>query len=196
MSACAAILLAAGRAARLGRPKEALPWRGTTLLGWAAAELAAVASPLVVVLAEGSPAGHLLPASDATVIARVTGGGLGDSLAAGARTLASLGGSPAQLLITLVDLPLADRRLYSGLLAAAHAGDGWAASHYGEGVLGPPACLPGAALAELATFSGEAGARALIARRAAAGSLATVPFPGGRLDVDTEADYARLLASS
>lgn len=196
MSACAAILLAAGRSARLGRPKAALPWRGTTLLGWAAAELTAVASPLVVVLAADSPAGSLLPASDATLLVRVAGGGLGDSLAAGARTLAERAGTPAHLLIALVDQPLAGRRLYADLLAAARAGAGWAASDYGDGILGPPVCLPAAELAELATLTGDVGARAWLSRRAAAGSLATVPFPGGRFDVDTEADYARLLASS
>ncbi len=198
MSGSAAILLAAGRSRRLGRPKIGLPWRGTTLLGWAATELAAICDPVVAVLAADAAPTDLLPdgwSPPAQLeFIRSGGSGMGDSLASGARHLLARGDLPDQVVLAVADQPLVDRRLVAALLAAAAAAAGWAASDYGDGARGVPVCVPGAALHQLAEHAGPRGARALLAQRAAEGRLACVPFAGGHLDVDTPADYARLLA--
>ena len=197
MSRAAGILLAAGPSSRLGRDKQLLPLKETTLLRRAFDHLAAVARPVIVVL----PAGRTdlereVPAPPARIVLndRVDLG-MGGSLALGARTLAATREEIDLVLVALVDQPLADRALFSALVDAAREAWGYAACDYGTGAWGAPACLPASALAALAGLSGERGARALLEPVRARGELALVPFPGGRFDVDTEADYARLLAA-
>lgn len=198
MSGTAGILLAAGGSARLGRDKRLLRFGGATLLRRAAEEMAAVAAPALVVLppraaeAEAELAGLAVEA----LINPEPERGQASSLALAAAALAARDLRPAGVLLLLVDQPLADRHLFARLMASAAAAGGWAASDYGNGGWGPPAHLPGAALAELAALCGPRGARPLLERRRASpAGLALVAFPGGRFDVDTEADYARLLAS-
>ncbi len=200
MSGPAGILLAAGRSSRLGREKQKLSVKGKTFLGLVATEMAAVASPLVVVLAAGR--GDLLRelgdfAAD-IVWNPNSAAGMGTSLALGARELharSEAGGGFAGVLVALVDQPLADRDLFARLerAASAGAGGGYAACDYGDGAWGVPARFPASALPELATLAGDRGAKALLERRRSAGGLPLVAFPGGRLDVDSEADYERLL---
>jgi molybdenum cofactor cytidylyltransferase len=60
------------------------------------------------------------------------------------------------------------------------------------GAIGPPALFPRRCFPELAALSGDVGARAVLERHAA--ELVTLEFPGGELDVDAEADVARLAA--
>jgi molybdenum cofactor cytidylyltransferase len=189
----AGALLAAGGSARLGRAKAFLEWRGETLLARAARELAAVAEPALVVVPPRSPgyARAIEPGGARVVVNPAPERGMGSSIATAARALHDLDPEPDALLLALVDQPLADRALFSRLRAAAGTG-GWAACDYGDGTLGPPVVFPRSAFAALRAMTGDRGARALLERAPAA--VTTVPFPGGRLDVDTAADYERLLA--
>jgi molybdenum cofactor cytidylyltransferase len=116
--------------------------------------------------------------------------GLGRSIAAGARALAQVGGFD-RILVVLVDQPRVDAELLQRLAVAARR-TGWSACDYGEGLWGVPACLPATALESLRALAGDRGARPLLDPRLAAGELVLVPFPGGRLDVDTPGDYAGL----
>jgi len=190
----AAILLAAGSSTRLGQEKQELSYRGKSFLRRLAIELGAIASPLVVVLPESRRdlARELNGLETETVFPPSVQAGMGVSLALGARALLArheLHG----VIVALVDQPLADRRLFAVLERTALGGSGWAASDYGNGAWGVPARFPAAAIAELTALSGDRGAKALLEARRERGELLLVPFPGGRFDVDSEADYARLL---
>jgi molybdenum cofactor cytidylyltransferase len=199
VTAPAGILLAAGGSSRLGRDKRRLVFQGKTFLRRAGETLAAVASPALAVVPPGAgeATAELAGLPIDLLVNPDPARGQASSLALAAAALAARGAGGAGVLLLLVDQPLADAELLHRLIAAAAAAEGWAASDYGNGGWGPPAHLPGAALAELAALSGPRGARPLLERRrAAAAGLALVAFPGGRFDVDTEADYARLLASS
>jgi len=194
------ILLAAGSSSRLGREKQMLSVRGKTLLALVAEALAGVVAPLLVVL----PADRC--GADSELVAALAGlgveveivpnpspeKGLGHSVALAAQRLLARHERPQRLLLALVDQPLVTRRLFERLLVGASGG--WAACDYGEGAWGVPAVLPGSELPALAALSGERGARPLLEARRAAAGLPLVAFPGGRLDVDTAADYARLLS--
>ncbi|HEV8639980.1 MAG TPA: nucleotidyltransferase family protein [Methylomirabilota bacterium] len=50
------LVLAAGKSARLGQPKQLLPFRGTTLLGWVLAQVSAAASLDEVIVVVGGAA--------------------------------------------------------------------------------------------------------------------------------------------
>jgi len=190
----AAALLAAGASTRLGRPKALLEWRGATFVRRLATELAAVASPVLVVAPpKAGPIAAELSGTGARVVVNPRAArGLGGSLAIAARALETFGPEADALLVALVDQPLAGRELFASLVAAAESGSGWAASDYGDGPIGPPALFPRAAFEELRSLSGERGARALLEHERE--RLALVPFADGRHDIDTEADFARLAA--
>lgn len=62
------LILAGGRSRRMGRPKESLPFAGTTLLGWQCRTLAGCTAPVVVVARDRDQALPGLP-GDADVVA-------------------------------------------------------------------------------------------------------------------------------
>lgn len=188
------VLLAAGAASRFGGPKALLPFRGSTFVRRLAGELLAVADPVLVVT---PPKPHRiaeeldgLGPSALPIVNPWAAKGMGTSIAVAARALGGRAPLADALLLALVDQPLADRELFTRLIEAA-AASGWAASDYGDGVLGPPALFPRAAWPRLAALGGDSGAREVLAD--AAGRVARVGFPGGRVDVDTPGDYERLL---
>jgi len=191
------VLLAAGASTRFGgRPKGLLVFRTTTFLRHLATELAAVSSPTLVVSAPttaSSFSSGILGSGARLIVNRHPERGMGSSISTAVRTLDEIAPELDALLVALVDQPLADRTLFGRLIAAAVADPArsWAASDYGNGVIGPPALFPRSAFGELAALSGDFGARPLIERERP--RLALVPFPGGRFDVDVGADYERLL---
>jgi CTP:molybdopterin cytidylyltransferase MocA len=192
----AGALLAAGGSTRLGRAKAFLELGGETFLARLARELAAIASPVIVVVPPRSPAyGRTVEACGARAVVNPNPArGMGSSLAVAAAALRPWAPDADALLVALVDQPLADRELFARLRDATAAGLGFAASDYGDGALGPPAVFPRTAFPALRALTGDRDARALLER--AGDRVARVPFPGGRFDVDTAADYARLLAES
>ena len=100
--ACAGVVLAGGRSSRMGTPKAALEWHGSTLLGRTAGIVArAVNGPVVVV----SAAGQDLPGlpKQATVVEDPRQGkGPVQGIAAG---LAALSGQADAAFISSTDLP-------------------------------------------------------------------------------------------
>ena len=193
-----AALLAAGGSSRFGRPKALVELGGVSLVRRMATELAAVASPVLVVAPPkaGAIALELSGIAGARVVVnRRPARGMGSSISCAARALAHFAPEAEALLVALVDQPLVSRELLAQLVVAgssSSAGLRTAACDYGEGVVGPPAFFPGSSFPALSALDGDRGAREVLAASGAA--LALVPFPGGRVDLDTPADYERLLA--
>jgi molybdenum cofactor cytidylyltransferase len=190
----AGALLAAGASSRLGRSKALLVHRGSTLVRRLAGELRAIVDPVLVVTPPKAAAIALELEGLGTrvIVNRLPRRGMGSSIATAGRALATIAPEASALLVALVDQPLVERELLARLLLAGRK-NGFAASDYGEGAIGPPALFPREAFPELAALSGDRGARELL--RAAGDRLALVPFPGGRVDLDTPADYERFVAS-
>lgn len=190
----AAALLAAGSSRRFGRPKAFLEFRGRSLLRGLATELAAVADPVIVVAPPSANAfaRELEGTGVKLVVNPWAERGMGSSLAAATRALVLRSPASEALLVALVDQPLVTRHLLERLVRAAEATGGWAACDYGDDEIGPPAVFPRAAFPELERLDGDRGARALLEARRDA--IARVEFSDGRCDVDTPADYERLLA--
>ncbi|MBV9127496.1 MAG: nucleotidyltransferase family protein [Verrucomicrobia bacterium] len=196
-----AILLAAGASTRLGQPKQLLPFRGGTLLGHVCRMArAAGCAPVVVVLgAEAARCAAALrkevPADNAmaqTVECAAWVNGMGASLKAGLRALCDLAPACAEAVVLLCDQPLVTPDLLRALLHARRTRGAPAAACRYDGTVGPPAVFGREIFSEIAALPDAAGARSLLTRHAAAGTLACVDFPDGTLDVDTPADAARL----
>ncbi len=187
----AAVVLAAGRSRRLGRPKQLVRFRGEALVHRAArAAVEAGFAPVVVVVAPGAAAVRDAVADlPVEVIENPrTLAGMGSSVQAGvARARA---GTPdlAGVALLACDQPLVDAAHLRSLAAAREAtGRPVVASEYG-GVLGVPALLGAESLDEIASLRGDAGAREIVRRDPA--RVVGVALPGGALDVDRPEDLA------
>ena len=188
------ILLAAGGSARLGRPKQLLPYRGRSLLrhaGESAAESAC--RPLIAVL--GAQWERIRPELDGLPIQYVVNPdweqGMASSLQVGLDALSD--SDVAGVVIMLCDQPRVTGDVIDALVAARErASAPLAAAEYG-GALGVPALFSRALFPELAALSGAEGAKKVILRHAT--ETARVPFPGGLVDVDTPDDLAHLMPS-
>jgi molybdenum cofactor cytidylyltransferase len=189
----AAVILAAGASTRMGRPKQALAWRGQTLLRRVALEAqAAGCSPIVTVLgARARSWGIEVQGIEGArvVVNRNWGEGIASSIVCGVQAARSAGATA--VILMPCDQPFVDAAVLQALIAAhRERGAPMAACEYGGGV-GIPALFDRSRFGELARLEGDRGARALLADPK---TVARVPFPGGAFDVDTPQDYERLLA--
>jgi len=181
-----AVVLAAGRASRMGRPKVVLPWRGRPLLAHVLGALAAAGvAPVVVVTGPDTPALGDLGAAAAVFHpdARL---GMGGSIAAG---ISSLAGYADAAFICLGDQPGIAPQTIAALVAALRPPHLAARPIYRGGVHGHPVLFSAALFGELAELRGDHGARGVLLRAETAAVPIALDAPP---DVDTPEDYARL----
>jgi CTP:molybdopterin cytidylyltransferase MocA len=199
----AAVVLAAGGSARLGRPKQLVVHEGLPLVARAAlAALETGADPVIVVLGADAPAVRAV-LSGIPVIPVVNSewsGGMGTSLAAGVRAMMEHAPSARAVLVMLADQPMvggatlrrlvdtwaeSDARSGNGGLSAAIA-----AAAY-EDTTGVPAIFGRAHFDALCSLPATSGAARLL--RGAEASVSRVPMPEAAIDIDTPDDLERLL---
>jgi molybdenum cofactor cytidylyltransferase len=185
------LVLGAGGSARLGRPKQLLPYGDTTLLGHVAGVARACAFDQLIV-AIGGAAGEVRATVDlagADVVQNdAYGAGCSSSIAAALHRL-----DPRVLVLLPGDQP----GVTAGTVAALLAGRGGAPAavcRYDDGP-GHPIVFGHSVFDELAALHGDRGVWRLLDRHA--GAAVEVPVAGPiPLDVDTEADYRAVLASA
>lgn len=193
---CAAVLLAAGAARRMGgRPKLLLPVQGESLLRRAVRlAQAAQARPIIVVLgchAERHRAE--LAGRPVTFVHNPDWAeGLGGSLRCGVAALPADWPPEAAFFVLTPDQPLVSTDQLSALrrLLETHP-DATAAACAYAGTVGVPALFRYGWRARLTTAHGDVGARRFLSSHRR--ELAVLPFPDGACDIDTEEDYAAAL---
>jgi molybdenum cofactor cytidylyltransferase len=189
----AGLVLGAGGSSRLGRPKQLLPFAGTTLLGHVVGVARSCRFDQLVVAiggaAEDVRSAVNLDGAD-VVVNDAYGSGCSSSIAA---SLAVVDPRCELLVLMLGDQPSVMASTVSTLVAGR--GDApLAVCRYQDG-LGHPIAFDRSCFAELANLHGDRGVWRMLERRSAA--VAEVPV-AGRIpaDVDTDADYRALLASA
>jgi molybdenum cofactor cytidylyltransferase len=187
------VMLAAGPSRRMGRPKQALPYKETTLLRHLVREaLASQASGVTVVI--GAWAEHSRHELD-QLAARIVQNedweeGMSSSLRRGLRSLSA---DTQACLIMLCDQPLISRFSLNRLIEAYRTGDfAIVASEY-DGVPGVPAIYDRSVFPSLLGLSGDQGARQFL--RSTDLSITRVPVPEAALDLDTPEEYTSFLKS-
>lgn len=185
------VILAAGESARMGEPKQLLPFRGKPMLQHTIdTALSISGAPVVVVL--GAHAAQIRAQLDepCAIIAENSDwrDGMGSSLRVGLSTLLAASPGIFAVLFLVCDQPLLSATTL-GILIATHQQSGRAivASEYG-GALGVPALFARSMFPELLAMDGAGGARQII--QAHRDQAVGVPFPDGAVDLDTPADYA------
>jgi len=186
----AVVVLAAGASARLGRPKQLLPYLGRTLVEHAVrTALASGAAEVVVVVgAEAQEIRARLQGLRVRIVHnRDWAEGMGSSIRCG---IAALGPSVSSVVIALADQPRITPDHLRSLAVRLSEGCLIAASSY-DGVVGAPCAFARSEFPRLLALSGDVGARFLI--RQAGDALATIAFDGANVDVDTPEDYQALV---
>jgi molybdenum cofactor cytidylyltransferase len=190
------IVLAAGNSSRLGRPKQLLPYQGKTLLMHVVTEAgAADLQPVVVVTGahreeiesalRGEPVGLAYNPDWETGMASGIVAGLAEALTIDIQLRA--------VIIAVCDQPHISAELFRSLMEKhAASGKGLIASAYSE-TLGTPVLFDACYFKELSTLSGDAGAKLLL--RKYPEDVATVPFPKGSIDIDSDEDLQSLASA-
>jgi molybdenum cofactor cytidylyltransferase len=190
----AGVLLAAGTASRLGKTKQLLPFRGSTLLG-RVMENAATSDldELIVVL--GHEADRIMQSLDfsrvKTVINPDYAKGQGASLAKG---LEAVSPSCAGALFLLADQPLVTPDMINRLIKAFQASGAPLVIPFYRGSRGNPVLVARSLFPRLLSLSADTGARVLFDEYQA--SILKVAFDTDAVlvDVDTARDYEALLS--
>jgi molybdenum cofactor cytidylyltransferase len=187
------IILAAGDSSRLGRPKQLLPFSDKTLLAKIVDEaLEAALTPVVVVTgAYAAEVGDSINGRPVTVAYNSRWKeGMASGIVAGLAELLSVQPRMRGVVIAVCDQP----RLSAALLAElveqfSVSRKGIVACAYG-GTVGTPVLFGYRYFRSLSGLSGAEGAKKLL--KTYPEDVATVPFPGGEMDIDTEEDMGKL----
>lgn len=188
----AGLVLGAGASTRLRRPKQLLPYRGGTLLGSVVATARECRFDQLIV-AIGGAAGEVREHVDLhgaeVVLNEAHGEGCASSIAA---ALGVLDARTGVLVLMLGDQPGVSAATVAALLHGRGEAP-LAVCAYEDG-RGHPIAFAASVFGDLAALHGDRGVWRLLDARAH--EVAEVPIPGRvPLDVDTEDDYAALLAA-
>jgi len=190
-----AVILAAGASTRMSIPKQLLQFRGQTLLTRAASvALEAGCRPVVVVTgANAAACRESLRGLDVLEAENQQWeSGMSSSIRVGIEALVTANPQIAAVILMLCDQPFVTRDVIVGLVRAYYeTGCSIVASRYG-GSYGVPALFAKAHFAKLATLEGAAGAKPIIQKHLR--KIHLLPFPEGKIDIDTRDDFARLQA--
>jgi 4-nitrophenyl phosphatase len=189
----AVIVLAAGGSSRFGQPKQLLDWAGTPLVAHAAdVALDADVGPVIVVL------GYRAQAVQAALGGRDIQAamnwrwedGLSTSVQVG---LAALPPETGAAILMPCDQPLLTASLLQALADRFAETDAAVIHPTCAGRRGPPTLFSRRLFPELAAVTGDVGGRGIIARHADAVATIEIDDIEALADIDTPADYERLL---
>ena len=190
-----AVLLAAGESARLGRPKQLLPFRGRTLLRHAAeTALASGCDEVYVVI--GAAHERMRPALDGLDVEIIVNSewreGLGGSIRHGIRAAMQESATWSGAMLLLADQPLVTPVHLQQMLALFRGNDATIIAARYDAHAGPPVVIGAPLFPKLLEMHGPSGARSLIASMPADTIL--FDLPEAAVDIDVPADERKLYA--
>lgn len=188
------IVLAAGSSIRMGKPKQLLLFRGSTLLRHAATEaLASGAEAVLVVLGTNASTmkKELAEMPLEMIINENPVEGMSSSIKTGLQFMVKKYSHINGITLMVCDQPYISSAHIKNLVDAQIAsGAGIVASEY-KNRKGVPALFEKEFFPELLQLQGDIGAKNIIEKYA--DDVATVKFPLGYVDIDTVRDYESLI---
>jgi molybdenum cofactor cytidylyltransferase len=188
------IILAAGSATRMGRPKQLLSYQGRSLILHAVeVALASLCQPIIVVL--GAYVEQIKPELMLKAVQVVENSqwqeGMSSSIRAGISMLLKTNSKLDAVIISLADQPLVSPQIFNQLIKSYQETQKVIiASKYNE-TTGVPALFSNALFPELMQLEGDKGAKALIQKYIDTGLILLIPEAA--IDIDTPDDYKQLL---
>jgi molybdenum cofactor cytidylyltransferase len=192
-SSIAVIILAAGRSARLGSPKQLLSYRGKTLLQHSIdTALESMASQILVVL--GSKKDSIKKEIEQTQIFILENSswesGMASSISCGITNLQIIAPETEAVILMVCDQPFVNAKLLNNLITKhKDSKQSIVASSYAN-TLGTPALFHKSLFVELLALQGESGAKSLIKKYSQ--QVGFVSFDQGSIDIDTRENYRNL----
>jgi molybdenum cofactor cytidylyltransferase len=186
------IILAAGESTRLGYPKQIAKYKEKTLLQLAIdAANDSKADKRVLVL--GANRDEIKKTFSGASIPNIPNQhfekGMSSSIKVGLEYMLKFD-KPDQVIIMLCDQPFVDAKILNKLIATQKKeGKGIVACEYSKTV-GVPILFGSAYFKELMELTGDEGAKNMVTTHK--DDLATVAFPKGKVDIDTEEDLRDL----
>jgi len=193
MNSTGIIILAAGSSSRLGRPKQLLPWKGTTLLGHIIHEaMQASLDPIVVVTGAFAEEVSNILAAEPVIVAHNPdwSEGMASSIVKGISALLMAAPVTGSAIVAVCDQPFLSATLLRDLAERQTPDHPIVACTY-DNVIATPALFHHSLFDELLKLRGDAGAKKII--RDHAEQVTTLPFPQGDLDIDTMEAYHAVL---
>lgn len=189
------LILAAGSSSRLGKSKQLLPYEGLSLLKRSVSTaLETGCNACVIVGARAKEHSDELKGMNVDIVNHPDWEeGMGSSLKAGLRHLIKQKPNLKSVIVMVCDQPKLHVEVLRDLIKAYNKGNQLVASSY-NGLLGVPALFGHQYFDELLNIRNDQGARRLI--KIYAKNCASVEFPEGISDVDTQEDYDKLISSA
>lgn len=185
-----AVILAAGKSARLGQPKQLLEWQNRTLLEHALSNAGMVFKDRVLVIlgAEAKLIQSTINLVDATVIVnRDWQTGMASSIRVAIQALPD---SATAVMLMLCDQPLITAVQLQSLVNAWQASPAQIiASEYHQSI-GVPAIFPASYFDQLLMLEGDKGAKSVLIKHQT--DLIRISLPEAEFDIDTLADFQHL----
>jgi molybdenum cofactor cytidylyltransferase len=186
------IILAAGESSRLGQAKQLLIYKNQTLIERMISIVTAMdfEKNIIVLGAFANEIKSVLPAAKVEIVVNENWKeGMSSSLQKG---LESTENSDA-ILVLLSDQPFVNTALIKEIIAKAKNTDfSIIATKYND-ILGVPALFKQSVFEELKNLNATVGAKKIIKKYAKNNQVAFVAFEKAAIDIDTMADYERLL---
>ena len=184
------IILAAGSSSRFGEPKQLLVHQNKTLLQNAIdAAIGSKADQVIVVLgANAKQVSDGIEKSGIYVLINTEWEeGMASSVRNGLNELLFTNSSTDAVILMVCDQPYVSSELIDEIIDIyRRTGKKIITCDYGE-TTGPPTLFHHSFFNELMQLKGDTGARKIIQHHP--NEVATIPFPEGKVDVDTKEDY-------
>ena len=190
------IILAAGNSSRLGRPKQLLQYKESTLLKNTISEALKVEHSFVIVVTGSNHDLIVKELNSPEIIFSFNCNwehGMSSSIAKGLNELLLLNPDCEKCILAVCDQPFVTSSIFENLIFESDkTGKGIAASSYSV-TLGTPVLFQKKYFQELLELKGQEGAKKLIKKYAK--DVVSVPFEKGNIDIDTEEDYSQLISN-
>lgn len=188
------IILAAGKASRMGKPKQLLIYQGSSLISHAVKiGLNSTCKPVLVVL--GAYAEQIKPEINKLPIKIVENPlwetGMSSSIRVGITAIKESNSKLDGVIIALADQPLIDVKVFNKLIQSYQETKNIIIACAYDGVVGVPALFNNILFSELINLEGDKGAKALM--RKYRDEVLSIEIPEAAIDIDTEDDYEKLL---
>jgi molybdenum cofactor cytidylyltransferase len=189
------IILAAGKASRMGKPKALLPYKGNSFL-FHTSQLAKSLNPSVLTCVLGHyyepMSAHCLENNIPFILNHEYEKGMSESIKCGLLHVLTTFPDLNMVLILLADQPKIDRFHLSAMLQRIRKHKLLLVCTSYSSTLGVPALFSKELFEEILEINGEKGAKTLI-QKFAINALNAILYEEGHIDIDTPSDYEKLI---
>ena len=189
------IILAAGKASRMGKPKQLLTYQGSSLISHAVKiGLNSNCRPVIVVL--GAYKEQVKPQIDKLPIEIIENSdwetGMSSSIRAGINAINQSNSNLDSVIIALADQPLISEAVFNQLIKEYRDTNNKIIAAAYDDIVGVPALFNQTLFLELMDIEGDRGAKSLMGKYQ--DEVLTIPIPEAAIDIDTQDDYEKLLS--